>query len=121
VSQIAYLFDEHTPSSIAGALLSMEPAVVVLAVGQPGAPPKRTPDPDLLEFAYAQGLVILSFDKRTMPGHIRDRLASGNHIAGVILVPNDRLDPKKVAEDLLLAWSATDRDYWIDRVEYLPF
>ena len=121
MSAVGYLIDEPVPLSLAGAVLSLEPSIHLEVVGQVGAPSKQTPDEVLLEYAEAAGLVTVTVDKRTMPRNAYDRMAAGKRIAGLIVIPDDKMSASKVADDLLFAWAVTDQAYWIDRVLYLPF
>src|SRR5437868_13813413 len=46
----------------------------VLRVGDPPAPPLGTADPDLILWGEANGRVLVTNDRRTMPGHLTDHL-----------------------------------------------
>lgn len=43
-----YLLDEHIPRAVQRQLLRRDFRIEVLAVGDPGAPPAGTSDPDIL-------------------------------------------------------------------------
>jgi hypothetical protein len=45
---LRYLLDEHLPRALAMAIRQRDPEIVVWRIGQPGAPPIETADPDLL-------------------------------------------------------------------------
>jgi Domain of unknown function (DUF5615) len=83
MSAVAFLLDQHMDAAVAGALLANEPSIVVQIVGQLDAPPLGAKDPELLEYAESNSLAIVTFDKRTMPNHVADRLQSGRHTYGV--------------------------------------
>jgi len=73
-------------------------------------------------FAEANGFALVSFDKKTMPGHILDHLAVGHHTCGVFLFPNgNQLSPGRVADELILVWATSDADEFIDQIVYLPY
>jgi hypothetical protein len=59
MSRICFLADEDVSHDLIKALRSLEPTLDILAVGEPGAPAKRTLDPDLLLFAEASGRTLL--------------------------------------------------------------
>ena len=120
MSAVAYLLDQHMNPAIAGALLDMEPSIAVQIVGQPGAPPQGTLDPDLLDYAEQNSLIIVTFDKRSMPRHIADHFRRGRHTSGVFIFPNDRLSPGPIADELLLVWATSTAEEWIDQSPYLP-
>lgn len=111
-----FLFDEQVPSSILGAILSLEPSVYVECVGQAGAPHKGTLDPDLIDYCFGKKLVIVTNDKSTMVDHANDHL-----LAGIVTITNERASPGRIAADLLLIWVVTDETYWSDYFEYIPF
>jgi len=47
-----FLLDEHVNRAIQRQLRRLDPRIEVLAIGDPGAPPAGTPDPDLLRWIY---------------------------------------------------------------------
>lgn len=121
MSQVAFLLDEHMPLALVNALLGAEPSIDVTCVGQPGGPPKRTPDQQLIELAELEGRAIVTFDKSTMPGHAAAHNAMGGHTFGVFIFKDDHLSPGRMASELVMIWTASEPDEWIDRVEYLPW
>jgi hypothetical protein len=77
-------------------------------------------DEAILEWADEAGRVLLTHDGRTMPKHVRDRLAAGSHVPGVFIV--DDLAPiGKCIEDVLLVADCSEQAEWRDTVHYLPF
>ena len=81
MSQVAFLLDEHMPLALVNAVLGAEPSVDLICVGQPGAPPKQAPDPELLEVAEREQRAIVTLDKKTMPGHAAAHTASSTSCA----------------------------------------
>src|SRR5215471_12185477 len=86
---IAFLLDENLPGDLADALPRVEPAMEFEVVGDEIAPPKGTLDPQLLLFAEKHRLILVTLDKNTMLGHIRDHWAAGHHTCGVIILKPD--------------------------------
>ncbi len=76
------------------------------------------PDPEVLSNAADAGRVLLTHDRRTMPGHFAALLRVRSS-PGVLVVAQD-LDIGAATEDLLLIWSATDEAEWVNRLDYLP-
>jgi predicted nuclease of predicted toxin-antitoxin system len=114
------LLDEHVTPSLAGAVYALEPSIVVDAVGQPNAPPKRTSDPELLDYAAQVGALVVTLDTSTMVQFAIDRIRAGVPMAGLLVIPSDQSSRRKVAEDMLLIWSITTPEEWHNRIEYLP-
>jgi hypothetical protein len=48
MSTVQYLCDENVPEQLLDALIQREPAIEISFVGQELAPPKGTPDPEVL-------------------------------------------------------------------------
>ena len=120
MSQVTFLLDEHVPTALINAVVSDEPSIVIMRVGQPSMPPKRTPDPKLLEFAEANQMAIFTFDKSTMAVHAYAHTASGRQTFGVFIWTDKMLGVKEAAEQIVLIWAASEAEEWIDQVNYLP-
>jgi hypothetical protein len=79
-------------------------------------------DPVLLSVLREQGLILVSFDRRTMAWHAGEltRAASGH--AGVILFRRSvsPLDYGKQSRLLVKFWREAGGWEWMDRIEYLP-
>jgi hypothetical protein len=114
-----FLIDEDTARFLAGALRQKEPAVDIIRVGDPGTPPSGTLDPDLLIAAENLGRVLITQDKRTMPGHLADHFAAGRHTAGVMLL-RQGFALSRIVQEILNHWATTTADDWIDRTVYIP-
>jgi hypothetical protein len=119
VSQIRFLFDEDTDPDLIDALLRREPAVDALRVDWPEAPPAGTLDPEVLIAAESLGRMLVSNDKKTMPGHLAAHFAAGRHTHGVALLRQD-FPWGAYIEDLLILWSVSEAEEWIDGTLYLP-
>jgi len=76
-------------------------------------------DPEVLEMAADEERILVTHDAKTMPGHFADFI-SRRSSPGVIIVPQ-HLPIGEVAEHLLLIWSATEPEEWVDRIYWLSF
>lgn len=123
MTPVAFLLDENIPEPVADALRAAEPSIGFLHAGHDsGTPPKGTLDLQVLVFAEERELALVTFDKRSMPGHVADHLAAGRHTWGVFLFPNGNyLSAGIVAESLVMVWAASKKVEWIDRFEFLPY
>ena len=118
---MSFLIDEHVPVALINAVVREEPSIVIMQVGQPGMPPKKTPDPQLLEFAERNRMAIFTFDKSTMAVHATAHTASGRHTFGVFIWTDEMVGIRAAADEIVLLWSASDAEEWIDETRYLPF
>ena len=119
MSKPRFLFDECTDPDLIAALRRREPTIDIIRVNDPGAPPSGTLDPDLLLAAEALGRVLVTNDKRTMPGHLRSHYQAGHHTAGVIML-RQRFPMGRYVQEILDEWTNTTADEWIDRIVVLP-
>ena len=100
---------------IAG-LRRREPSVDFLSAQEGGV--MGAPDPGVLGIAADSGRILVSHDRKTMPGHFarfRERRSS----PGLIIVSQE-LDIGAAIEDLLLIWLATDAEEWVDQLGFVP-
>jgi hypothetical protein len=75
-------------------------------------------DLEVLTVAAREGRLLVTHDNRTMPGHFA-RFITKNTSPGVI-VASQRLAIGIVVEELLLIWSASEADEWVNRIVHLP-
>ncbi len=76
-------------------------------------------DPEVLEVAARQGRILITHDRRTMPGHFRDRMDKGKPCPGIFIV--SQFEPiGRVAEVLTLVWAASNSAEWQNQVLHLP-
>ena len=76
------------------------------------------PDREVLLQAARQGRILVSHDRRTMPGHFSEFIATETS-PGLILVPQ-HLPVNQAADELILIWSATEAEEWVNSICYLP-
>src|SRR3954452_498622 len=76
------------------------------------------PDPEVLRIAADTGRVLVSQDRRTMPSHFR-RFVSATTNPGVILL-REGVSIASAIEELLLIWTASDAEDWVNRLIWIP-
>lgn len=76
------------------------------------------PDPSVLRIAAESGRILVSHDRKTMPGHLW-RFIDDSPSPGVIIVSQD-LDIGLAIEDLLLIWVASDAAEWRNQLGFVP-
>ncbi len=75
-------------------------------------------DRDVLALAAREGRVLVTHDYRTMPRAFAQFVATDTS-PGLLIIPQ-HLPLAAAADDLLLIWSASEADEWINRIAYLP-
>lgn len=76
-------------------------------------------DRDVLQIAARLERVLVSQDRATMPGHFAHYNTSASS-PGVILLR--AATPIAAAiDDLVLIWSASEAEEWVDRLIWIPF
>ena len=75
-------------------------------------------DQEVLAFAARDGRILITHDQATMPRHFAEFLRI-QRSPGLIVIPQHLL-LGDVADDLILIWTATHADEWIDRIAFLP-
>ena len=75
-------------------------------------------DQAVLAHAAREGRILVSHDRRTMPGHFANFIATSTS-AGVILI-SQNLPIMQAVEDLILIWEASEAEEWVNRLDSLP-
>ena len=118
--KVRFLLDEHISPAIQLGLKQRLPQVDVLCVGDPGAPPLGTPDPDILHFLQATQRALVTMNRRSMWQHVVEQWQIGGHLWGVFWVPRD-IGYGALIRQLLLIWDTSEAEEWLDQLRDLPF
>jgi hypothetical protein len=78
----------------------------------------NVPDPEVLALADAAGRVLVSHDRRTLPGHYR-QYTSSRTSPGLIIV-SQKLAVGRAAELLHLPWAASEAEEYVNVIYDLP-
>jgi hypothetical protein len=116
---IKYLLDEHISPIYRTQLLKKEPDLIAFIIGDPGAPPKGAPDPDILHWCEDNGFALVTNNRRSMPRHLAAHLANGNHVPGIFIVKLDDNVGNTVDQLVLIAGASLDDEYQ-DTIIHLP-
>lgn len=101
---------------IVTALLRREPSVDFQTAMSAGLSGRS--DLDVLALAADSMRLLVTHDRKTMPGHFATFVAS-RPSSGVLIVPQN-MPISRAVEDLLLIWTATDADEWKNVIYALP-
>lgn len=110
--------DENLNGDIVRGLLRRHPELDLVRVQDVGL--METPDSDILEWAAGEGRVLLSHDVSTVPPAAYQRIADGQPMPGVFILP-DRMPIGRAIDEILFLSLDVEPDEWKDQVVYLPF
>ena len=113
------LLDEHVAHSYAVQLRKREPALTVRVIGEPGAPATGTLDPGVLMWCEANGYILVTNNRNTMPRHLAEHLTTGHHVPGILILNPDEGIGRTIDELLLIAGAGFAAEY-MDRITFLP-
>jgi hypothetical protein len=117
VSRPRFLADHDLNEHIVAGVLRRAPPVEFIRTREVGL--RDHPDPEVLEYAASHGLIVVSHDVNTMPAHAYERLAAGQSLAGLVMVPQS-VPVGEVIDDLMLIWSSSEAEEWEGQVAFLP-
>ena len=119
MSPIRYPLDEHIDPALRAQLLRHAPELVVWRIGDPGAPGWGTLDPAILLWCEANEFLLVTANRKSMPGHLQAHLRAGHYILGILVLhPNMTLSA--IIDELLLIWGASEASEYCDLLLYLP-
>jgi hypothetical protein len=114
--RLRFQADNDLDQRIVTAVKRLEPAIDFQTAPALGL--HRVPDPDVLALAAQEGRVLVSHDRRTLPDHFRDFIASQTS-PGVIIV-SQKLAIVRAAELLHILWAATEAEEYVNIIYDLP-
>ena len=98
------------------ATIRREPAIdfqTAMTAGLPGVA-----DLQVLARAAKDGRVLVTHDRKTMPRHFAEFIVRETS-PGLLVIPQS-LSVAAAVEDLILIWSATEAEEWVNRISILP-
>ena len=84
-----------------------------------GVPPRGTLDPDILDWREKHTFILVTNNRASMTPHLKNHLAQGRHIPGILVI-NDKMTVSATIEELVLIWTASSEDEYVDKVVYSP-
>jgi hypothetical protein len=117
--KMRFLLDEHLALYTKSAIHHRNPLIDVLRIGEPGAPPLATPDPDILSYLGPAQRALITRNRRSMMEHYGEHVAAEKSHWG-IFVASSRLSVRDLSEQIELFWEASEAEEWIDRIVNLP-
>ena len=118
--KIRFLIDENLPNKLKSAVLRLQPEIDISRVGDSGAPPLGTLDPDILTYLASSQRLLVTDNRKSIPGHLADyRAAGGGQMWGLFWVrPSASLG--RWAEEIVMVWETSEAEEWIDKLDWIP-
>ncbi|MFB2973914.1 hypothetical protein ACE1CD_33535 [Aerosakkonema sp. BLCC-F183] len=117
--KIRFLLDENLSKQIKMAVLRLNHSIDILCVGDPNAPMFGTLDPEILSYLDLSQRLLVTDNRKSMPGHLELHWAEGKQIWGLVWVRSGT-SIGKLAESIYLLWEIYEAQEWIDRVDWIP-
>lgn len=114
--RVRFQADADLNHVIVKATLRREPGIDFQTAHAASLAGKR--DQEVLAIAASLGRVLVTHDRKTMPIHFATFITQQTS-CGVLIVSR-KMPVVQVAEDLLLIWTATDAEEWMNRLFSLP-
>jgi predicted nuclease of predicted toxin-antitoxin system len=100
------------------ALLHHQPKLDILRVQDVGL--RTASDPEILAWTAAEGRILLTHDRQTVPKFAYERVRAGQAMPGVFVIRNRPNQIGQMVEEILLVGLCSSQEEWKDRVEFLP-
>ncbi|MBC6478789.1 MAG: DUF5615 family PIN-like protein [Hormoscilla sp. GM7CHS1pb] len=116
---LRYLLDENVEPSYKTQLARRNSEIIMWVVGEPSAPPRGTLDPEILLWCEEYGFVVVTNNRASMPGHLRDHINEGRHVPGIFILGKNLSFGQNLEELIFLAEASFDDEYR-DQIIHLP-
>lgn len=116
---IKYLMDENVDIAYCKQMRRRKPDLTIRAIGEPGIPPKKTPDPEILLWCEAYNFILVTNNRASMPVHLADHINQGRHIPGIFILNSDLSIGQNINELVLITECSFENEYQ-DQIIFLP-
>lgn len=113
------LLDEHMPWALYNSLKQLHPTLPLFHINDDVAPPNATPDPAIIEWCEEHRCALVTDNRKSMPGHLRDHCNRGRHIEGIFTVDPIAFPAKELLERLALLAGATFDGEYRDQITFI--
>jgi len=114
--KVRYQADADLNQKIVTAVLRLEPTIDFHS--SHAADLAGVEDIEVLGIAAAEGRVLVTHDKATMPDAFAQCLQTAESPGVFIITRGFKL--ADIAEELVLIWAASEPEEWINRIVYIP-
>ena len=114
--KIRFQADADLNQAILQGTIRREPAIDFKTANEAGL--SGLDDSEVLAIASSDRRTLVTHDHRTMPTHFGEFLIA--HTSPGILIIPQYVPVSWAVEELILIWSATEAEEWMNRICYLP-
>jgi hypothetical protein len=115
---IRLLADENFNRAAVSGLQTRRPDLDLVRVQDVGL--EETADPLVLRWAADHDRIVLTHDKRTMPGFARARVAAGEPMPGLFVFHDDKEPVGRIIDELILLDECSEHSEWAGQLVFLP-
>ncbi|HBL13254.1 MAG TPA: hypothetical protein DD379_18015 [Cyanobacteria bacterium UBA11162] len=113
---IRYQADADLNQTIVTAVWRQEPTIDFQTASAAGL--QGLKDLEVLALTAQQGRILVTHDRKTMPTYFAEFIAL--HQSAGVLIVSKKLAIEVVVDELVLIWSASNAQEWIDRIAKIP-
>ena len=117
MSAVRYLFDEDFNGRIVRGVRRRLSSLDTITVQEAGL--RDAPDSAVLEWAAAEGRVVISHDHRTMRAYAEERMKAALPMVGLILVRQE-YSLGQAIDDLVPIGEITTAEEWQGKIVFFP-
>jgi len=115
--KVRFQADADFNAEIVAGVLRREPAVDFQSAEEANL--RGMPDQEVLALAAQESQMLVTHDRRTMPGHFADFIL--HHTSPGVLIIAQTVSVRIAIEELLLVWAASESEEWLNLIVELPF
>ncbi len=116
---LKYLMDEHVDPLYVRQIKRLNYEIAIRAVGRLDAPIKGALDPEILKWCEHKNFLLVTNNRKSMPLHLRDHLAEGRHIPGIITL-SKTMGIGDMIQELVFLAEASENDEFRDQIKPMP-
>jgi hypothetical protein len=114
--KIIFQADNDLDQIIIRTLWQIKPAIDFRTANETGL--HGLDDHAVLELAAFEKRLLVSSDRKSMPKHFAEFIQKNNSY-GLLIAPQN-LRRELIVNEILMIWSASETEEWINRVAFLP-
>ena len=111
--------DENVIPAYAKQLRRKCPDLTIWSVGEIGSPGLGTLDPEILIWCEEYDFILVTNNRKSMPGHLIDHLANDRHMPGIFILNLEMSIGQNIEELIFIAEASLDGEYQ-DQIIHLP-